>query len=257
VATELRTQGKEGAHLGLVETSIGKMVPLVPAARAAEDPLLVYAEPYNTLIVDRRGFAGPVPSVPDLEPVDRIDAYVDRKLFVHNLGHAAVAYLGYRARPEVRLLADALTSDVRDRAREAMVSAARALSARYADVFTPDALLAHVDDLLGRFANRALGDTVYRVGRDLRRKLARHDRLVGAMLLCAEHGVPFEPIADAYRAALSFDAPDETGRPNPADAELVASVAQRGVGWALGEVSGLHAAGDRTVIETVLSDLVY
>ncbi|MCF7838900.1 MAG: mannitol-1-phosphate 5-dehydrogenase, partial [Candidatus Marinimicrobia bacterium] len=82
---------------GLVESSIGKMVPIIRAEDLAQDPLWVFAEPYNTLILDRRGFRNGVPPVPGIKAVDNIRAYVDRKLFVHNLGHAAAAYLGQQA----------------------------------------------------------------------------------------------------------------------------------------------------------------
>ena len=68
-------------YIGLVETSIGKMVPL----QTSKDPLVMLAEPYNALIVDRDGFIGPLPACPFLQPVSPIAAYVDRKLYIHNL----------------------------------------------------------------------------------------------------------------------------------------------------------------------------
>jgi mannitol-1-phosphate 5-dehydrogenase len=58
--------------VGLVETSIGKMVPLMPDAEAARDPLLVYAEAYNTLIVDRKAFKCGVPAVPGIDAKDNM-----------------------------------------------------------------------------------------------------------------------------------------------------------------------------------------
>ena len=42
--------------VGLIETSIGKMVPIMTTAEQMKDPLVVYAEPYNTLILDGKGF---------------------------------------------------------------------------------------------------------------------------------------------------------------------------------------------------------
>ena len=45
--------------VGLVETSIGKMVPIMTQKDLDEDPLQVFAEPYNTLIVSRNGFKNP------------------------------------------------------------------------------------------------------------------------------------------------------------------------------------------------------
>ncbi len=49
--------------VGLVETSIGKMVPIIPHTELEKDPLVVFAEPYNTLILDRKGFKTPIPGI--------------------------------------------------------------------------------------------------------------------------------------------------------------------------------------------------
>lgn len=55
-------------RVGLVETSIGKMVPIMTEEDLKEDPLIIFAEPYNTLIVDKGGFKGPIPDIPGLSP---------------------------------------------------------------------------------------------------------------------------------------------------------------------------------------------
>jgi mannitol-1-phosphate 5-dehydrogenase len=227
-------------NAGLVETSIGKMVPLIPPDLAREDPLVVYAEPYNTLIVDRTGFRGPVPEISDVMAVQNIRAYVHRKLFIHNLGHVAVAYLGNQENPSALTIPEALaTGAVMEESRAAMQESAAGLRKEYADEFTDDALDEHIEDLLSRFANVALGDTVFRVGRDLRRKLGGEDRIVGAMRLLARHDLPMSWIAAVYRAATGFSATDPAGKPFPGDPEVVSRCRSEGLGWAMGEVSDL------------------
>jgi len=242
--------------LGLVETSIGKMVPIVPASEAERDPLIVYAEPYNTLIVARTGFKGEIPGIEGLKPVDDIRAYVDRKLFIHNLGHAACAYFSFVHNPEVTRIATAMADPlIRPAVRTAMEQSAQALHATYPDAFSLDALYEHITELLQRFANAALGDTIHRVGRDLPRKLGRDDRIVGAMRLCAAQELPFGAIAEVYRAATSFLATDEQGLPSPADEKTVRSVQAHGLEWATHSVSGLDAgdAIDARVISAILN----
>jgi mannitol-1-phosphate 5-dehydrogenase len=82
-------------QVGLVETSIGKMVPLMPQEVRRNDPLEVWGEAYNSIIADRNGFVGTVPDGFDgLLLKHCFQAYVDRKLYIHNLGHAACAYHG-------------------------------------------------------------------------------------------------------------------------------------------------------------------
>ena len=91
---------------------------------------------------------------------------------------------------------------------------------KYPDSYSRKDLNDHIEDLIFRFKNRALGDTVHRVGRDLCRKLAREDRITGAMLLCARHKLPFDTIVEVYKAALGFAVPAEDGLLFPADEQF-------------------------------------
>jgi mannitol-1-phosphate 5-dehydrogenase len=229
------------AMVGLAETSIGKMVPIMTAAQRAEDPLWVFAEPYNTLILDGGAFRTPIPAVSGLQPKAHMAAYVDRKLFVHNLGHAAVAYLGYLHDPQMPYIWQGVeVPTVRAAARAAMEESAQALQAAYPDEFTAADLRRHIDDLLRRFGNRGLGDTIFRVGRDLPRKLAREDRVIGAMLLAAAHDVPFTAIARVTAAALEFRATDEEGRMAATDVQFVETLYPQGLEAIATQVCGLH-----------------
>jgi mannitol-1-phosphate 5-dehydrogenase len=224
----------------VVECSVGKMVPLMPDELRRREPTTVYAEPYNTLIVDGRAWRHPVPSIPELYPVDNITAYVDRKLFIHNLGHAAAAYLGYTTDPQARYLWEVLEHEAVFRgARAAMERSAVALLAAYPESFTKAGLTEHIEDLLSRFRNRALGDTVHRVGRDLPRKLAGGDRVVGALRLITEMDFDPAPVIEVYRHALGFRAPDEHGVLYPPDREFRDRLAHGSLDYALYEVSGL------------------
>lgn len=228
-------------YVGLVETSIGKMVPIMSEATLREDPLVLYAEAYNTLILDAQAFRNPIPDVPGLDPKENMAAYVDRKAFVHNLGHAACAYLGHLANREWRFIWETVAdAEVRRAAKAAMWESARALIRRYPGEFNHENQEEHIQDLLSRFANQALGDTIFRVGRDLPRKLSREDRLVGALLLDAAEGVPAAATTLALAAAFFFQATDEKNQPFPADAEFHRQLSARGLTWALREVCGLR-----------------
>jgi len=236
------TREQLDSAVGLVETSIGKMVPIMRAEDLAVDPLWVFAEAYNTLIVNRSGFRSDIPEVPGLVAVDNIRAYVDRKLFVHNLGHAACAYFGYLDQRRPTTIAAAIgIPEVFDRTRGAMIQSAEALASSYPEVFTIRELRDHVQDLLRRFGNRSLGDTIHRVGRDLYRKLGREDRLVGAMVLAEERSLPYNDIVDAYLAALEFASEGADGELFPADSRFRAEVLPRGLSAILRDISGLHA----------------
>jgi len=204
--------------VGLIESSIGKMVPLMKEEDKKRDLVWIYAEPYNTLIVDKKGFKNPLPQVRDLWAVENIKAYVDRKLFIHNLGHSASAYFGYQYDSEMTFIYEALeVPGIYKTVRECMKQSAVALNRAYPKDLTLQDLQNHIDDLLFRFQNKSLGDTIFRVGRDLYRKLDKDERLVGPMLLAQKQGTPYNKIKRAFYAALEFKAKDEKGEMYPPD----------------------------------------
>jgi mannitol-1-phosphate 5-dehydrogenase len=204
--------------VGLVETSIGKMVPIMPKSMTDKDPLLVYAEPYNSLILDKGGFKNPIPDVEGLMPKENMEAWVDRKSFIHNLGHAAAAYYGFLKYPEMIYLFEIINKkDVYDMVRATMFQAADILMKHYPDEFTHEDLIDHIDDLLHRFSNKALGDTIYRVGQDLARKLGPEDRLAGPLKLAIKHSTPYDKILYTISCAMEFRASDEQGLRNKND----------------------------------------
>ncbi len=194
------------AKIGLVETVIGRIVPVPPAG--VEDPLLIVTEPYHELPVARAMLRGPVPPIAGLTAAEHFDAYEARKLYLSNAGHAALAYLGWR-RGHQTLSQCAADREITDICAAALAESSQALSLEYG--FAPDDLRAFCDDLLHRFANPALGDTVARVAADPLRKLRPTDRLVGAANLCVKHSVSPTALAEVIAAALAYDHPDDAG----------------------------------------------
>ena len=172
--------------VGLVEASIGRMVPVQTDEMKDGEPLRVCVEKYGFLPVDKAAFKGEIPEIPGMVPFEPFDFFVKRKLFVHNMGHATTAYLGglkgvdyiYQAidDPEIRIVA-----------QNAMLESALALSRHY-HVGLPELQL-HITDLLERFTNAALKDTCARVGGDPARKLSPADRLIGSATLALQEGI--------------------------------------------------------------------
>jgi mannitol-1-phosphate 5-dehydrogenase len=199
--------------VGLVETSIGKMVPIMTEKDLEADPLQVFAEPYNTLILDRKGFRGKIPDIPGFALKDNMKAWVDRKAFIHNLGHATAAYFGYLKHPDATFMYQVLEdTDIYKFTREVMLESSVVLMSMYPGEFTPKALSAHIDDLLSRFRNRNLGDTVFRVGCDLKRKLGSDDRFMAVIRSALEHKQPHDRILKAMAMGFLFSATDEKGQ---------------------------------------------
>ena len=240
--------------VGLIETSIGKMVPIMPLEVQKRDPLLVYAEPYNTLILDKKTFKNPIPEVEGLAPKENMKAWVDRKSYIHNLGHAAAAYSGFLAEPDAIYIADVLKNKALKKfVRSVMMQSAGVLMRKYPGEFTLTDLMDHVDDLLFRFCNRALGDTVFRVGCDLKRKLHRNDRILSPLIDGLEMRLPVNKILLTFAYGLCFRARDENGKLLPGDAEFSRTLNKKGLDYVLTHICCLHPEYDRKVIRRILS----
>jgi len=196
--------------VGLVEASIGRMVPIQTPEMTKGDILRVCVEPFCTLIVDKDAFRGEIPPIKNMEAHAPFQLYIERKLYIHNMGHSMTAYLGNLKGYEY--IWQAIEDPEIERiVVRGMVSSALALSIRYNVPFK--ALYEHVEDLLYRFTNKKLGDTVFRVGRDLNRKLSPEDRLVGAMKSCNEAGVSPVYLQLAIAAAMKFQHDEVSEKP--------------------------------------------
>ncbi len=241
------------AHCSLMATCVGKnalskILPLVAKEIENRDPLLVYAEPYNTLILDKCGFKNPIPQVIGLSPKENIKAWVDRKAFIHNLGHVAAAYLGFFRFPERKYLYEVLEdTEVYSFVREAMDQSACALFAEYPDVFTINELDMHVDDLIYRFRNKVLGDSVFRIGSDLKRKLGGDDRIVGAIKLARKHECSYNRLLDVLIYGLLFRAKDESGQLFKEDLDFIHNL-ELDLDNALTSVCGLDSQTDMDLV---------
>ena len=230
--------------VGLIETSIGKMVPIMPEEVLKQDILKVYAEPYNTLILDKVAFKNPIPEIEGLAPKENIKAWVDRKLFIHNLGHVSAAYCGAYHYPELTYMYEILEHEkVRSFTQSAMFQSSRILRALYPGVFSEEDLRDHIEDLIRRFQNRALGDTVFRVGSDLQRKLSYNDRLLAPFHAGIRLHLPVDRIIIAIFYGSQFKAVDEHGKLFPGDTVFHEKVKIAGVMDVLKELCRLdHAA---------------
>src|SRR5690606_19718568 len=130
----------------------------------------------------------------------------ERKLFTVNPGHATTAYLGAQA--GIERISDALADEtIAARVAAALEETSALLSAKHG--LDPQELAEYRATILRRFANPALPDTVWRVGRQPLRKLSRHERFIGPAAEASERGLSVEGLLVAVSAALAFDDPED------------------------------------------------
>ncbi|MSS84646.1 mannitol-1-phosphate 5-dehydrogenase [Actinomycetaceae bacterium WB03_NA08] len=197
-------------HLALISTSIGRMIPVADQSRSHQKITTIEVEPYRFLPLDVTAAKGQLVDAKAfvIAPDIPFEYYSDRKLYVHNMGHAMCAYLGACC-GDTYIWQAIGRIEVRFFVRAAMIESATAVAARYGQPMGP--LLDHIDDLLHRLANEALADTVARVGRDPRRKLSPEDRFLGAVQLCRQESIPSRFILTGLAAALNYMEMNEPG----------------------------------------------
>ena len=187
--------------VGFVEASIGCMVPIQTPEMQDGNILRVCSEKYMFLPVNKDTFVGEIPKIEGMAPFSNFDFFVQRKLFIHNMGLAVCAYLGL-------LLGDNYIFEAAGRAdilfivQNAMLESASALRKKFN--IQPQDLLDHMRDLLCRFNNRALKDTCARIAVDIERKLSSGERIIGAIVCCREQDVQPAFISIGAAAALHY-----------------------------------------------------
>ncbi|MNG84152.1 Mannitol-1-phosphate 5-dehydrogenase [compost metagenome] len=216
-------------HVGFVDSAVDRIVP--PAEAGSSDPLEVTVETFSEWIVDQTQFKGQLPAIAGMELTDNLMAFVERKLFTLNTGHAITAYLGQQA-GLLTIREAILDSAIRRAVKGAMEESGAVLIKRYG--FDADKHAAYIDKILSRFENPYLHDDVERVGRQPLRKLSAGDRLIKPLLGTLEYGLPHANLIQGIAAAMSYRSDQD-----PQAQELVALLAKLGPKAALAQISGL------------------
>ncbi|TSJ90425.1 mannitol-1-phosphate 5-dehydrogenase [Gilliamella apicola] len=186
-------------HIGFVDSAVDRIVP--PATSKTGDILEVTVETFSEWIVDKTQFIGAIPQIKGMEPVDNLMAFVERKLFTLNTGHAITAYLGFYN--NITTIRDAILNDkIRKIVRGAMEESGQVLIKRYQ--FDPVKHQAYIEKILTRFENPYLHDDTARVGRQPLRKLGRGDRLIKPLLGTFEYHLGNQNLLIGIAAALNY-----------------------------------------------------
>ena len=184
--------------IGFPDAAVDRIVPL----QKNDEKLLVKVEPYAEWDVDSRGVVGELPAIKGMTLVDNLGAYIERKLFTVNTGHASIAYLAYQK---------GYTDMSKAMQDEEIVAAARAVwaetSALLVEKYNFDVIThqKYVMTTETRFKNPAISDEVTRVARGPKRKLSASDRLVSPAIQLIESGRKPVALAKVIAAALKFD----------------------------------------------------
>lgn len=214
-------------YVGFADCAVDRIVPKA----SFENPLDVAVEQYTEWDVEKGGWKGERPEIEGLGWVDNLDAYLERKLFTLNSGHAICAYLGTLKgyHTIVESIADPAIGEL---VHQAMWESGEGLIKKFG--FDPDAHHAYIERIFARFQNPFLADETARVAREPIRKLAPSDRLMKPLMTAYSYGLPVDHLIFGAAAALHFDCPEDEQ-----SVELMKAIRDDGVEKALEKYTGL------------------
>ena len=216
-------------HIGFASCSVDRIVP--PGEPKRQNALDVHVEEFYEWVVDEGALRTALdPKVDGMRLTRDLDAYVERKLFTLNCGHAIAAYLGFNK--HYTTVDQALQDpQIRNVVRGAMDEAGAALVKKHN--FDPVAHAEYVDNILKRIEEPALDDAVVRVGRQPLRKLAATDRLLGPTNLARGYGLPVDNLMRGIAAVFLYDFEEDEQ-----SVELQDKVKRVGIVKAVAEITG-------------------
>ena len=214
-------------YVGFADCAVDRIVPKA----SFENPLDVAVEQYTEWDVEKGGWKGPLPEIDGMSFVDDLSAYIERKLFTLNSGHAICAYLGTLKgyKTIVESIADPVIGNI---VYKAMQESGEGLIRKHG--FDAAAHRAYIDRIFARFQNPFLEDETARVAREPLRKLAPTDRLIKPLVTAYGYGLNVDHLVYGAAAALLFDCPED-----PQSAELQEKIRSEGVEKAIEAYTGL------------------
>lgn len=227
-------------YVGFPDCSVDRIVPPIKS----ENPIDVVVEKFYEWNVERASIKGDAPEIAGMNLADNLIAYVERKLFTLNTGHAITAYLG-KLKGHKTIEESINDPEILAVVKAAMQESGEGLVAKYG--FDHDAHFAYIDKILGRFRNPHLQDDVTRVGREPLRKLSANDRLIKPTMTARQYGFATPNLVKGIAAALKYDNPED-----PQSVQLQETIAELGAAKALAQFSGLSE--DDALIQEVLAE---
>lgn len=224
------------AHVGFADCSVDRIVPPV----RSENPIDVVVENFYEWNVEEKSFVGGAPHIAGMNLADNLPAYIERKLFTLNTGHAITAYLG-RMKGLKTIDESIADAEIFAVVKAAMQQSGEALVRKFG--FDHDAHFKYIDKIIGRFKNPYLKDDVARVGREPLRKLSSTDRLVKPMMTARGYGLPCDKLLLGIGAALHYNNPED-----PQSVQMQQLIAEKGLNAAVAEITSIPA-GDPVIGE--------
>lgn len=230
--------------VGFPDCSVDRIVPPVKS----ENILDVVVEKFYEWNVEEKAFKGSIPAIEGMNLADNLMAYIERKLFTLNTGHAITAYIGnlkgYGTIDES--IADEKIYNV---VKKAMTESGMGLVEKHK--FDKEAHFKYIDKIIGRFKNPYLKDDVSRVGREPLRKLSDSDRLIKPLMTARGFDLSVDNLLLGVGAALHYNNQEDTQ-----SVKLQELIKEKGVRGAIAEVANIDDNDLLEKIEKAYNDVL-
>ncbi len=203
----LSKRGVQHDAVVCINTVIGKMSGIRPAEKGL---IPIYPSSKKAFLVEAGDhcFCQSGSSFyPEWQIGDDLTPFNALKLYGHNAAHFALALLAAHYGGGAACMAEidsALLADLRTLMISSIGPALRAEYPIAHHLFTEEGFITYTDDLIARMVAPALDDEISRIIRDLPRKLAWNDRLIGAIRLLHKHNKPADFLYSALRKAIAY-----------------------------------------------------
>ena len=188
-------------HFAFCYAAVDRIVP----NQKNEDILHVKVEPFFEWVIDESHLNQEL-NLKNVLLTQHLDAFIERKLFTVNTGHASVAYKAYQM--GFQTIGEAMSDPkVYQHVLNVLHETGALLCHKYG--FNPEEHEVYIQKTLKRFMNPSIIDEVIRVGRSPLRKLSRNDRFIKPFVECIEAGLSVTALRTAIFSVLDFAAVED------------------------------------------------
>ena len=222
--------------VGFPDCSVDRIVP----PGKSENILDVVVEKFYEWNVEEKSFKGKIPQIEGMNLADNLMAYIERKLFTLNTGHAITAYLG-NLKGYSTIDESIKDEKIYDVVKKAMTESGKGLIEKYK--LDEEAHFKYIDKIIERFKNPYLKDDVSRVGREPLRKLNESDRLIKPLMTAKGFNLIIDNLLLGVGAALHYNNTED-----PQSVKLQDLIKEKGIKIAISEVANIS---DNELLEKI------
>ena len=222
-------------YIGFPNAAVDRIVPI----QHHEDPLFVSVEPFSEWVIDATQSKNKELRLEDVEYVEDLEPYIERKLFSVNTGHATVAYTG--AYEGYKTIDEAIADQrVLEKLRAVLGETGSLLIDKWQ--FDQEKHSAYIDKIVSRFENKYISDSISRVARTPIRKLGFDERFIRPIRELKERGLAYTNLVDVVVMILNYDDPNDEQ-----SVELQGYLKEKSVAEVIQQVTDLQ--GDELIAE--------